>query len=118
MMIVVRSGWACVTCGGDSGSIELSERGELRRETFTGVLTLRLDESGSGEDIRAGVVARDAAAIYALDAELVPWWCPMCGTSYCGDHWIRWDVFDNEYPELHDSVRGRCPEGHERMLED
>lgn len=25
---------------------------------------------------------------------------------------------DEEMPDWHDSVRGRCPHGHERMLED
>ena len=38
--------------------------------------------------------------------------------SYCGAHWARWDVFDQGDPAHHDSIRGRCPVGHERMLED
>jgi hypothetical protein len=29
---------------------------------------------------------------------------------------LRWDVFDDD--DWHDSVRGLCPERHERMLED
>jgi hypothetical protein len=29
---------------------------------------------------------------------------------------VRWSVFDDD--GWHDSIRGRCPHGHERMLED
>jgi hypothetical protein len=35
--------------------------------------------------LRAAVVTSDAAAAYALDAELVPSWWPTCGVSYCGE---------------------------------
>jgi hypothetical protein len=46
----------------------------------------------------------------------VPFFCPVCDKCYCGTHWKRWDVFDDD--GWHDSIRGACPEGHERMLED
>jgi hypothetical protein len=100
----------CVVCGREAGTIEL--RGdELRRESFTGVLTQRASPEAREQ-------LGDPAALYALDPELVPFYCPPCGASYCSDHWERRDVFDDDAPDWHDSIRGRCPRGHERMLED
>jgi hypothetical protein len=117
MSSVVSHAWACATCGGSAGSIRLDDDGETRREASTGALTRRFTDPGIGK-LRAALAAGDAAAVHALDPELAPWWCPVCGTSYCGDHWAHWDVFDEDDPTWHDSIRGRCPEGHERMLED
>ena len=100
--------FACSVCGAAAGSIEVGAT-ELRRESFTSVLTQRLDA-------RAAAAAGDAAALFALDPELAPFYCPECRAVYCGDHWERWDVFDDD--GWHDSIRGRCPRGHERLLED
>jgi hypothetical protein len=100
-------------CGADAGEISLSDAGELRREAFTGVLTQSVEPYGA---LRDAIAAGDAAAVHAIDRELAPWWCPDCAASYCGAHWARWDVFDDE--GFHDCIRGRCPHGHERLLED
>jgi hypothetical protein len=112
-VIGTRRIWACTICGGIAGSIEVDEP-VVRRVSFTGVLTLVAPD----DELVAAVAASTAADLHSLDPELVPWWCPTCTSSYCGKHWARWDVFDDQHPELHDSVRGRCPQGHERMLED
>lgn len=98
-----------MACGFSAGSITIAG-GELRRVSFTGVLT-----QASSPTIEAALLAGDVGALHALDPELVPSWCPECGASYCGSHWIRWDEFDGD---LHEAIRGRCPVGHERMLED
>jgi hypothetical protein len=109
--------WACEICGSAAGSIAVNESGDVRRERFTSVITTHLPDPATGE-LRPALTAGDAAAIYDLDSELAAWWCPECKKSYCGDHWLRWDLFDEDDPSWHDSIRGRCPEGHERMLED
>lgn len=59
--------------------------------------------------------ARVARALYAIDSEYVPFWCPRCPASYCGRHWETWDLFDDGF---FDEKRGRCPKGHERKLID
>ena len=59
--------------------------------------------------------AADAKALYAIDLEFVPFWCPRCHASYCGRHWETWDLFDDGF---FDEKRGRCPKGHERKLLD
>jgi hypothetical protein len=83
--------------------------GEFRRETFTGTLT-----QPETPAVRSAIA--DAAALHALDPELAPFYCPDCRHTYCGDHWRREDVFEDDF--FHDSIRGTCPEGHTRMLED
>jgi len=58
------------------------------------------------------------AALEEIDGfidELAPFYCPACDRSYCGEHWNATDVFEDG---VHDSIRGTCPEGHERLLED
>lgn len=112
--MVARETWMCAVCGADAGSIELRDRGGLRRESFTGVLT----QDGAPSALWNALETGRADAVFAVDPELAPWWCPQCSAGYCGEHWTRWDVFDEDEPAFHDSIRGRCPRGHERMLED
>jgi len=114
--------FACAVCGEEAGAIQLEGLpgcAELRRRSFTGVLTAPAPASSAiTERLRAAIGACDARAIHELDFELAPFYCPDCDASYCGAHWQRWDVFDEDDPTWHDSIRGRCPSGHERMLED
>ena len=114
------AGFPCAECGAEAGTIRLdltATGGRVQRQAFTGRLTLSVTREASGRLSRA-LEARDSGALFAVDPELAPWYCPGCESSYCGDHWVRWDVFDEVEPNWHDSIRGRCPKGHERMLED
>ena len=97
----------CRVCGRPAGTLVV-EGNELRRESFTSILTQRVTPA-----VRAAL--GDAAALFALDPELAPFFCPECETTYCGEHWRPYDVFADG---LHDSIRGACPLGHDRMLED
>jgi hypothetical protein len=116
----VEATFTCSLCGATAGSLEVrgsATDAELRRETFTGVLTQRLSAGASGL-LREALTEGDAGRVFALDPEFAPFYCPQCEDSYCARHWERWDVFDDDLPAWHDSIRGRCPQGHERMLED
>ena len=97
----------CAVCGKEAGTLACAD-GELRRVSFTSVLTQRETPA-----VRAALGS--ARALYELDFELAPFYCPVCDRSYCGGHWSATDVFEDG---VHDSIRGTCPEGHERMLED
>lgn len=99
----------CVVCGFTAGSVSI-DGDELRRVSFTGVLT-----GASSPAVELVVRTGDVAGLHAIDPELVPAWCPTCEAPYCGNHWTTWDEFDGDF---HDCIRGRCPAGHERMLED
>lgn len=134
----------CHRCGGEAGKVRLFAPGEAvpdRGDSDVERLVSRSDNepadrarltvvSGIGDisffvfDLN-GVVralgaadvgdARVARALYAIDAEFVPFWCPRCPASYCSKHWETWDLFDDGF---FDEKRGRCPKGHERRLID
>jgi hypothetical protein len=89
--------WACHRCGETAGSIALVEHGAVHRERFTGTLTLELGDAAIGQ-LRVALAAGDAAAVYLVDADFAPWWCPACRKSYRAQHWPRWDVFEGEEP--------------------
>ena len=114
--MVARGTWSCHLCGREAGAIELGESGELRRDAFTSRLTQTVRDPGAFGRLWDAIASGNSAAVHGMDPELAPWWCQPCARIYCGDHWQRWDVFDDE--GFHDCIRGRCPEGHERMLED
>jgi predicted RNA-binding Zn-ribbon protein involved in translation (DUF1610 family) len=106
-----RSGKAihrCSRCDNEAATLTC-ENGTFTRATFTGTLTQ--PETAS---VRAAI--GDARTLHALDLELAPFYCPTCRRTYCGDHWRVEDVFDED--GFHDAIRGACPEGHERLLED
>ncbi|MGH2950092.1 MAG: hypothetical protein ACRDPC_28150 [Solirubrobacteraceae bacterium] len=96
--LIFRETWTCAECGADAGTIEL-DGGELRRETATGVLSRHLDPPVAVA-LADALEAGRADAVFAVDRELAPWWCPTCAGCYCGEHWVG----------------GSCPRGHERML--
>ncbi|MGH2942233.1 MAG: hypothetical protein ACRDLN_05620 [Solirubrobacteraceae bacterium] len=110
----------CGICDAQAGSVRLqgtSARAEIRRESFIGVI-LRTVEPALYNPLRAALAEDDARRLFEIDVELTPFYCPSCDTAYCGTHWERWDVWDDDHPDWHDAIRGRCPRGHERMLED
>ncbi|TSD94453.1 hypothetical protein FOS14_20775 [Skermania sp. ID1734] len=109
----------CSLCGAAAGDIEIDTvegPGTVVRHSFTRPVRLMLAAPGAGR-LRTALGDRDSATVFALDPELAPWFCPMCRQDYCAAHWERWDVFDGDSDRSHDSIRGRCPQGHERMLE-
>ena len=80
-------------------------------------MSVARDEQDASEQVTQLVRDQDVAGLYAYDRELTPFWCPECASSYCGGHWRTMNVFDDETGGL-DCIRGTCPKGHERMLED
>ncbi len=110
-----RTEFTCSLCRRVAGTAWLERDGKAARESFMGRLWLAIGP-GQHRVLHGALRAGDAAALFALDLELAPFWCPTCEASYCGEHWVRWSAFDDD--GRHDSIRGRCPRGHERMLED
>ncbi len=113
--------FSCAMCGLDAGLVRLfgpAESGKILRESFTGLLTYGVGAADFGR-AREIILAGDARGLHEFDLEVACFYCPECRACYCGDHWAHWDVFDDDEDFLwHDSIRGRCPFGHERMLED
>ena len=69
----------------------------------------------SMDQVAAALDTGDAAALFALDSEYAPFWCPRCAASYCREHYQRFEVYDEGF---FDCIRGVCPKGHERTLAD
>ena len=65
--------------------------------------------------VAAALLTGDAAALFAIDSELAPFWCPTCRASYCREHYPTVTLFDEGF---FDCIHGTCPAGHERTLED
>ena len=110
--------FGCSRCSESAGVVQLfgaENAAEIVRTSFTSRLTGRV-AAASFEQLRRAIIGGDARALYRLDLEFAPFFCPQCNACFCGAHWWRWDVFDED--GWHDSIRGTCPEGHERMLED
>ena len=112
---MIRQAYACAECGARAAEIVVSAD-EVCRDAHTGVMTMPVTP-----ELRERIVAAlaDPAALLAINLELAPFWCPECEAAYCADHWRRELVFDHDpFPAWLDSIRGECPRGHERMVED
>jgi hypothetical protein len=110
--------FACSLCVQSAGEVKLygpESNAVVVRQSFTSRLEGRI-EAAHFEPLRKAILARDAKALYTMDLEFAPFYCPRCDQNFCGAHWRKWDVFDED--GWHDSIGGICPRGHERMLED
>jgi hypothetical protein len=58
--------------------------------------------------------APDPAALRRVDWELAPFCCPDCAQNYCRAGWRTCVLFD----EGSCDTMGRCPRGHEHMIDD
>ena len=122
LQVAARAAFECSLCGAPAGEIVLygtPTRGELRRNSpVTGDMT-RWPAGEEFERLRDRLATGRPGAVFAADLELLPAYCPECDRVYCQAHWSVWQVRDEDVDYFWlVSFRGRCPEGHERMLED
>src|SRR6266852_6197538 len=90
--------FACCRCSELAGVVQLfgaQHDAEIVRTSFTSRLTGRVSPA-SFERLRQAIVNGDARALYSLDLEFAPFFCPQCNDCFCGGHWRRWDVFDED----------------------
>jgi len=124
MRLVVRTKGPAEELGGEPAFLRGTAWLEL--ESGLGGASFRMTDEGAPPDsafvdrtaILAAIGEGTPEAIYRVDLELVPNWCPRCPAVYCRDHWRTWEVFDPDFPAWHEETRGSCPNGHERMLSD
>ncbi len=91
-------------------AVRLSIDGPVRT-THTFVPGIDVDVAG----IETALRARDADRLHAIDREYAPQWCRTCAKNYCPACWVVWVDFDEGF---YDCTRGRCPESHERIMDD
>jgi hypothetical protein len=117
--------WATFTCarhGTAAGTLHLHRMGDdgdglLVQEGFLGKTSTRLG-AAAAERVAQVLARADAAALYALDVEYAPFYCPTCNAVYCAACWRTFLVFADDLPGWLEETRGTCPEHHERMLSD
>ncbi len=59
--------------------------------------------------------APDPATLRKAGWELAPFYFPDCGLNYCRADWDTRVLFGEGF---YDCTRGRCPQGHEHLLDD
>jgi hypothetical protein len=97
-------------------SICLDDKGYwLGREGFVSQFLVRVPDADV-ELLTRLIQGQSWKRLHEYQAELLPWYCPTCRMLHPSKDWLVWDVFDED--GWHDSIRGRCPRGHERLLED
>lgn len=118
----VLASFPCARHGSVAGTLHLHRMpgGDdwlLVEEGFLGKTSTRLGPAAA-ERVAQALERADAAALYALDLEYAPFYCPTCEKVYCVDCWRTFLVFADDLPGWLEETRGTCPEHHERMLSD
>lgn len=114
-------GIPCFLCTQTAGVVEVQRRRQdfqVVRRAFTSTLTQPVGAGLASLLLDALADPTPAPRIFALGLEFAPFYCPECRTSFCGIHWMASVLHDEDFEPWVDSIRGRCPFDHERMLED
>lgn len=80
-----------------------------------GPVTVQIHPLERAAEVAQAVQHGDARALFGLDQEYAPFWCPRCSAAYCDDHWDVEVLFDDGF---YDRQMGTCPRGHRRKLMD
>ena len=66
-------------------------------------------------DLVSGLDLLDPVVLRRIDWELASFCCHTCELNYCSTCWSTRVEFDDGF---YDCMRGRCPRGHEQLLDD
>ena len=131
---MIEATYACAGCGGRTGRVALTRPDEPipipssvqgvppgtdRIASSRGWASISLDEFGSSaltsgsademDQYEAAIHSGSAEQVFMLDAAAMPYWCRLCGETYCRSCWTTTRMTaDNLYAE--------CPHGHPRKL--
>ena len=101
--------FTCQLCGKEAGSIKAITLDQVRLEGLD-------DRTMPADSVTFKAIDNsDARALYKLNDEYVPLYCPQCDCSYCKEHWKTRISFDDGF---YDATYGDCPAGHERRMDD
>lgn len=112
--------YRCDLCGELAGRVEVvpSPHSPGRKRLVLSVFISMWEQASpdatyaaAAEALRGG----DPRALWALDPEWAPFYCPECNACYCRTHWRQVMQFDEGF---YDCTYGTCPRGHTRMLDD
>ena len=118
---------SCEKCGGTAATIRLIEgpwgKHSLAVTGFIGEMTIaaigdRPVDLGMFQQI-VRLSQGDLKQLHQLDRDIFGFICRICGSAYCTNCWQNIHAkFDLEWPVWFEEYRGRCPLGHEQMLQD
>src|SRR4051794_16067289 len=97
----------CAMTGRNAGSIELLEGdkgAEIRRDSFTSKFVRRV-EPDSLIRVRNAIAAGDVLDLFSYDIELVPFYCPKCNASFCGEFWKMFSMMMDGTTRFEESAR-------------
>jgi hypothetical protein len=123
----------CAQCGEVAGVVRVARAGTtvdmgppFGRETsahdglvvdyFMGTACLTAD-SGALDAVQAVIDSGnvDPVTLRGVNWDLTPFYCPDCELNYCRRDWHTWVLVDDGF---YDCTMGRCPNGHEHMVDD
>lgn len=111
-----RAAIPCQLCEATAGELTLYGTADEAMVTLrSGLGDMNGSVGGRFDEFRQLIAEGDVRGLHALDPEYVPFYCPQCDRAMCVVHWKVWDEFEGSW---HDSTRGLCPQGHQRMLRD
>jgi hypothetical protein len=104
-----KASFTCQLCGEEAGSIEVIGIDQVR---LHGLYDRTMPNNFR---VFKAIDNSDACALYKLDDEYVPLYCPRCDCFYCQPHWKIWEEHDEGF---YDCTYGDCPAGHKRRMDD
>ncbi len=95
--------------------LEQDGRYFVERTTFINSFS-KETERDKASALREALLSQNWKFLDAFDPEFLPWYCRECEQNYHQDQWVQSVALEED--GWVDSIRGRCPKGHERMLAD
>jgi hypothetical protein len=112
-----RAEFRCGLCEAVAVVVE-RRRNQVVVTGFLGSTWLAAAGSPRKVSLDRAVADADAVALYDLNPEFVPAWCPTCSASYCQGHWRLEVAGADDHPGWYEATYGTCPKGHRRKLDD
>ncbi len=119
--IVAEASFSCSICNKFAGSIQLKgskSSVQCTCKNFAGEMIVSFRDKIIIKKYSTALDSKDLNTLFSTDFETVPFYCPKCNACYCGDHYVTMPLFDPEESMYYDSLKGTCPQGHTRMLQD
>ncbi|HYH81917.1 MAG TPA: hypothetical protein VEX86_19070 [Longimicrobium sp.] len=111
--------YACAACGAVAGRVEVvrSPTGAGNRLVLSVFASMWEEASPTATYAHAAEALRggDPRALWSLNSEWAPFYCPACDACYCRAHWVEQVEFEDDF---YDCTHGTCPRGHTRLLDD
>lgn len=111
--------FACAGCGVVAATLSVQDAGHTVYDRPWYQLKFLGESTGIAPaglvELLAGRDEVDPFDVGRLAGDLGAFCCAGCGLNFCAKCWATWIEFDEGF---YDCTRGRCPSGHEQLLDD